>query len=171
MEGCTMMTTTTTDAAGRPYRPARRSLLALAIVGVGVLAFTGLVVSQRGGDEAASTSDTAVPAAPPRVTAAAPSYTVYLTDSAEQATALAQNLARLTPASDESIRGEVLTLAAGSIEEHARAQQIIGNLEDLTNGQGVAVVDVRRPASTSRSSAGGSCESGLGAGASDPSGC
>jgi hypothetical protein len=163
---------TTTGPVPQPQRPTRRrSLLALALVGASVLAFTGLVASQRGDDDPAATSEAPVPAAPVPATAAAPSYTVYLTESAEQATALGHDLALLTPSFGESIPGEVLILAAGSPEEQAQAQQIIGGLEDKANGRGVRVIDVRQPAPVARPGAGSGCEPGLGAGASDISGC
>jgi len=173
MEGIAMTMGTTTAPFPRSQRPARRnSLIALALVGVGVVALAVVFVgSRRGDDVATSTSEAPIPAAPASVRAPSRSYTVYLTDSAEHATALAQDLAALTPATGEPVPGEVLTLAAGSLEEQSRAQQMIGMLEDVTNGRAVHVIDVRRPAPAAQSGAGGGCESGLGYGASDVSGC
>jgi ferric-dicitrate binding protein FerR (iron transport regulator) len=69
-----MTMTTTTGPVPRARRPTRRRwLLALAIIGAGVLALTGLVASQRGGDDPATTSEAPAPAAPVRATAATPS--------------------------------------------------------------------------------------------------
>src|SRR5215211_8999011 len=132
MEGIAMTIGTTTSPFPRSQRPARRfSLIALALVGVGVVALAAVIVgSRRGDDVATSTSEAPIPAAPASVRAPSPSYTVYLTDSVEQASAIAQDLAALTAATGERIPGEVLTLAAGSLEEQSRAQQMIGMLED-----------------------------------------
>src|SRR5215208_6690970 len=110
MEGIAMTMSTTTAPFPRSHRPARRnSLIALALVGVGVLALAAVVAgSRRGDDEATSTIEAPVPAAPASAGAPSPAYTVYLTDSAEQATALSQDLAALTTATGERIPGEVL---------------------------------------------------------------
>ena len=97
---------TATVPAPRPQRPVRRPLLALALVGAGVLALTGLVASQRGDDDPAATT-APVATAPISAGAATPSYTVYLTESAEQANALARDLAALTPGFGEPIPGPV----------------------------------------------------------------
>jgi hypothetical protein len=165
MEGTDMTIRTATVPAPRSQQPVRRSRLALAIVGAGMLALVGVFAARQGSDDPAATTTAPVPAAPASVAAPSPSYTVYLTDSAEQATALARDLALLTPAFGEPIPGEVLTLAAGSLEEMDRARYIISTLEDATSGRGVYVVDTRRPVTAARPGAGGGCEDGLGSGA------
>jgi hypothetical protein len=139
-------------------------LLVVLAIGAGALAVTSVGAWQRGrGDAATATAPTlAVPVSP---APAAPLYTIYLTDSAEQAARLEHELAAQTPATGEPLPGQVLALAAGTADERARARFVINMLEHETNGRGVYVVDARPAARVAHPGAGGSgCGVDVGAG-------
>jgi hypothetical protein len=134
-------------------------------VAIGVLAVAALIARQRSGDEA-TTASTAV--ATPRISSVAPPlYTVYLTDSAEEAAALPEQLATLTPTGGTPGLGEVIALAAGTPDEIAYARRYVAMLDDQTNGSRVHLVDLRRAAHTAQGGQGSGCESGPAADTSD----
>jgi hypothetical protein len=137
-----------------------RRLLILGVgLAMGALVVAALITWQRGGDEATTAPPTA---ATPRTSSVAPPlYTVYLTDSAEQAAALPEQLAALTPTGSTSGLGEVIALAAGTPDEIAYARRYIATLDDQTNGSRVQLVDLRRAGHTAQGGEGSGCESGL----------
>jgi hypothetical protein len=167
MTAMTMNSSTVSlPSLGRPLR--RLSLLALAL-GVGVVALGGVIAWQRGGDDAATEAPApTVQAAPTIRTTVPPPTTVYLTESAEQAAGLEQGLAYLTPATGDPIAGEVLVLAAGSVEEQDRARFTIEMLE--LQGD-VRIIDVRPQPSAAPRGAGSGCGGGLNAGEAGLSSC
>jgi hypothetical protein len=169
------MTTQPTSRSLPRIRPPRNRLRHAALaLGAGALALAAIVAVQRAGDDT-TTGNPPAPAteavAASTAATAPPRVTIYLTDSAEQATALEQDLPALFGAFGGPNPAEMLFLAAGSPEELASARHTISLIEDEFNGRGVQLVDLRQSTTSQPSTGAGGCDGGLAADLADTPAC